>query len=661
MSGILSIGVSALLANRQAMDTTGHNIANVNTEGYSRQRVDFAAREPTPSGSHFIGNGVETGQITRMYDDFIANQMRVSQSTTSELEAYFGSARRLDDLMADPTVGLQPVMETFFNSLDDLADDPTSTAAREVVLAEAQTLVDRFHYIDGEFDRSRDYLNDQVEYTVSEINRLANSIAELNADVAVAYGSSDKALPNDLLDQRDQLINELSEMVDIQVLEQSDGALNVFIGKGQALVMATDAANLTTYPSNLDASRLEVAFNFSFGNQTITEQLSGGRIGGLLRFRDEMLDPAQNRLGLIALGMSEQFNAQHQLGLDLNGNPGLELFATGSIQVLEPIGNGSSITVAYDDIGNLTGSDYRLYYDGADFTLTRLSDNTRTVLPAGTTVIDGLTIDIDPSGAVAGDIFEIQPTRNGSKSMELLVNDGRYLAAASPLQSAPAVDANGNPLNTGDGMISLPAISNTNGLPLGLAMELVYADDAGGPGVPGFTILNGPAAPDDFLPYDPATESIGKSFPTSANPTQFDAFGGMSFTISGQPQELVAGAGDRFVIGNNASGSSDNRNALSLADMQGMRYLLGGNATFEGTYSQIVSDVGARTRQAEVNLSAQEGMLERTKSALDEVSGVNLDEEAARLIRFQQAYQASAQVISVANTLFDSLLSAVSR
>lgn len=645
MSGILSIGVSALLANRQALDTTGHNIANVNTEGYSRQRVDFATRLPALTGSHFIGSGVETAQIRRQYDDFIANQMRSSQSVTAELDAYFSGARRLDDMLADPDSGLQPAMESFFNALQGLADDPASSAARQVVLAEAQTLVDRFQYIDGEFNRSRDYLNDQIDFAASEISRIAQSIADLNADVAVAYGASDSAMPNDLLDQRDQLINDLSKLVDIQVLEQSDGALNVFIGKGQALVMATDAATLSTMPSSLDPSRREVAFNYPFGAQTITDQLSGGQIGGLLRFRDQILDPAQNRVGLIALGMATELNDQNQLGLDLDGMHGVALFSTGSIQLMEPGTNSGSITVSYESIGNLTGSDYELSYDGSDYHLTRLSDQTTSVHSSATVMVDGLSI--DATGAVAGDRFLIQPTRNGAESLNLLVSDVRRLAAAGPLQSQPAVDLNGNPTNTGNAKVSLPSVSNASGLPLGAPMELVFSNDAGGPGVPGFNIFNGPAAPDDFLPYDPATESVGKTF-------QIDAFGEMSFTISGIPQDA-----DSFIIDNNTSGSSDNRNALSLADLQGLDHLLGGNATFGETYSQMVADIGAKTHHAEVNLAAQEGLLERSRAALSEVSGVNLDEEAAKLIQFQQAYQASAQMISVANTLFDTLLSAV--
>ncbi|MCU7810903.1 MAG: flagellar hook-associated protein FlgK, partial [Candidatus Thiodiazotropha sp. (ex Notomyrtea botanica)] len=333
---ILSIGVSALTANRQALDTTGHNIANVNTEGYSRQRVDFVTRQPDFTGIGYLGNGVETSAVTRQYDQFISSQVRASQSVTSELQAYFNGARQLDDLVADPDVGLQPTVQNFFNALQALADDPASVSARQLVLAEGESMVDRFHYFDRQFESARNTLNEQINASITEINRLAEDIATINNDIKIAYGSA----PNDLLDKRDQLVNDLSELVDIQVLQQSDGAYNVFIGKGQPLVMAYDAATMTTQPSALDPTHLEIAFNFPFGTQIVTDQISGGRIGGLLRYREEILDPAQNQVGLVALGLANDLNAQHQLGLDLDGLAGTALFASGTIDVLEPPGNG---------------------------------------------------------------------------------------------------------------------------------------------------------------------------------------------------------------------------------------------------------------------------------------------------------------------------------
>ncbi len=646
---ILSIGVSALTANRQAMDTTGHNISNVNTEGYSRQTVDFATRRPDFRGIGYIGNGVDVAQISRQYDSFISSQVRNSQSVTSELQAYYDGASRLNEMVADAEVGIQPTLNDFFNALQGLADDPASTSARQLVIAEADSMVDRFHYFDRQFEATRNTLNGQIQAQITEINRLAQGIASINRDITQAYGST----PNDLLDKRDQMVNDLSKLVDIQVLEQSDGAYNIFIGKGQPLVMVFDAATLTTQPSELDATRLDIAFNYSFGTQIITEQISGGAIGGMVRFRDEVLDPAQNRVGLVALGLANDLNAQQALGLDLDALPGTSLFSLGSVQVQEPASNGSSITVDFNSIGDLTGDDYELIYDGTDFVLENLSDGSTQTLAVGLNTVDGLDIDIDATGATAGDTFLIQPTRNAAASIDLLFTDARRLAAASPLQMRPATDVNGNALNTGNAVMTQPANSNVAGLPLAADMQLVYNALAGG-----FDIINGPAAPNDFIAYDATdpAQIVGVDFPLAANPTQFSAFGGISFTISGVPAN-----GDSFFIGNNTSGSSDNRNALALVALQQADRLLGGTATFNETYAQMVSDVGSKAHHAELNLAAQESLLQRTQDAMQEVSGVNLDEEAAKLIQYQQAYQASAQIISIANTLFDTLISAVRR
>ncbi|MET0070812.1 MAG: flagellar hook-associated protein FlgK [Candidatus Thiodiazotropha sp.] len=651
---ILSIGVSGLVANRHALDTTGHNISNVNTEGYSRQRIDFNTREPFLSPAGYLGTGVESSEIQRQYDSFVAGQMRTSLTISSELRAYYEGAQRLDELVADPDAGIQPTIQNFFDALQGLADDPTSIPARQLVLTEAESLADRFHYFDQQFADTRTRMNGQIGFNVGEINRLAQNIADINADIKLAYGST----PNDLLDKRDQLVNELSELVDIQVLQQSDGAYNVFIGKGQPLVMDTTAATLGTQPSTLDPSHLEITFNYSFGTQIITDQISGGTVGGMLRFRGEILDPTQDRVGLVALGIADQLNSQHQLGLDLDGLVGTALFSGSSVQVLPQPGNGSSITVAYDNVGNLTGHSYELTYDGADFILQDLVSGSTQTLAAGSNIVDGLDININAVGAITGDSFLIQPTRTASQDIALLVNDVRRLAAAGPLQVQPAVDGNGNPLNGGDARITQPANSSMAGLPLaGGDIQLVY-DDQGGP-TSGFEVYYPGSVPgvdpfDDFIVYDnldPATIA-GTQVPSA----QFLAYGGISFDISGVPAD-----GDSFTISNNSNGSSDNRNALSLENLQNQNLLLGGTATFDASYIQMVSDVGSKTRHSELNLGAQESLLERTKEAMAEISGVNLDEEAAKLIQFQQAYQASAQVISVASTLFDTLLGAVRR
>jgi flagellar hook-associated protein 1 len=652
--GITSIGVSALTAYRQALDTTGHNIANVNTDGYSRQRVDFTAREPTYTRMGYLGNGVESSQIQRQYDTFLASQMRSSQSVTSELQAYYDGANQIDQLVADPDVGIQPAMQNFFNALQGLADNPNDPSSRQLVLSEAASMADRFRYFDQQFEDTRNRANEQIGYNVTEINRLAQGIADINASLnASATGSA-----NDLLDKRDQLVNQLSGLVNVQVLQQSDGAYNIFIGKGQPLVMAGSAATLTTQPSSLDPQQLDIAIDYSYGAQVITDQMSGGTLGGLLRFKSEILDPAQNRIGLVALGIADDLNAQHQLGLDQDGLAGGALFAMGSPQVMSPSGTGTSVTVGYNDVGQLTGSDYQLTYDGTDFILKNLTGGDTQTLTAGLNTVDGLDITIDATGAIAGDTVLIRPTRNASSSLDLLVSDTRRLAAASPLQAMPAVDANGSPLNSGSATITQPANSSVTGLPLtGAGIQLVYNDLGGA--ASGFEVYYPGSVPgvdpaDDFIAYDNTNAATVAG--TQVDATQFAAYGGISFTLSGIPAD-----GDTFIIGNNANGSSDNRNALLLAGRQNADNLMGGTATFDETYAQMVSSVGSKTHYAEQNLAAQESLLSNAQESMAQVSGVNLDEEAAKLVQYQQAYQASAQVISVASTLFDTLLSAVRR
>ncbi|MEW8284238.1 MAG: flagellar hook-associated protein FlgK, partial [Candidatus Thiodiazotropha taylori] len=411
-----SIGVSGLVATRLALDTTGHNIANVNTDGYSRQRIDFATRLPSQSAVGFIGSGVDASEVRRQYDDFIAGQMRASSSVASELQAYFEGAKQLDDLVANADAGLQPVIQNFFDALQGMADDPASIPARQMVLTDAAALADRFQYFDQQFDSMRNQINNQIGYNIGQINRIAEGIADINADIKVAYGST----PNDLLDKRDQLINELAELIDIQVLEQTDGAYNVFIGKGQPLVMDTDASTLGTQPSTMDPSHLEITFDFAFGTQVVTDQMSGGEIGGMLRFRDEILDPTQNRVGLVALGIAEQINDQNQLGLDLEGLTGTAMFGMGTVEVFPRPGNGSSITATINDVASLTGDGYELSYDGVDFTLRNMNSGATQVLAAGLNTVDGVDITINAVGATPGDTFIIQPTRNAAQNFSLL-------------------------------------------------------------------------------------------------------------------------------------------------------------------------------------------------------------------------------------------------
>ncbi len=648
MADPLNIGTSALLAFQRALTTTGHNISNVNTEGYSRQRVELVTRPPQFTGSGFFGT-VRPQTVQRIYDQFLVEQVSTSTTRFHQLDTLHGFASQVDDLLADPQAGLAPALQDLFNAVQEVANDPSSGPARQVLLSEAQTLVQRFGFLDGRLDDLREGVNIDLENSVSEINSLAEAIADVNADIA-RLGADDAQQPNDLLDQRDQLVRKLSELVGVSTFEQDDGTLNVFVGNGQSLVVGTTASGLTTTSNRFDPTRLEIAVVQGGSSVEISGQLTGGSLGGVLDFRNRILDSAQNALGRVATGLAVSFNNQHQLGLDLNGALGGDFFTAGTLQVLPNVDNaGGSVTGSIVDVGALTASDYELRYDGGNnYTLTRLSDgqsfaiNTGGVSPYTTAQIDGFTLTIT-AGAAVGDTFLVQPTRTGAAEIDVSISEPSEIAAAMPIRASAGFS------NGGSGVIKDEAVSDTTSLPLsanGGDIILTYDPNALGPGTPGFTVTNGPGG---TLAYDPATESGGKSF------TLGGAFSGISFTISGTPLD-----GDTFTITDNTNGVSDNRNALALGALQ-TAPTLRGNASYEDAYGQLVAEVGTTTRQAEVARDAQSVLLDQAIKAQQSVSGVNLDEEAAELVRYQQAYQAAAQVISVTDTLFQTLLASVRR
>jgi flagellar hook-associated protein 1 FlgK len=440
----------------------------------------------------------------------------------------------------------------------------------------------------------------------------------------------------------------------VTVVAQDEAQVNVFIGNGQTLVLAGNSADVTATHNAYDPNKLDINLTFAGGTPIdVTSALSGGSIGGVLDFQHDMLDPTINALGRIAVGFSMAFNAQHQLGLDLNDSLGSDFFADLS-QNQSIAGSYNDATTDYvftstvTDVGALKNSDYRIDYVGGTYTVRRVSDDT-VVAVSGVPTIDltateGFSISVAGATINSGDSFLLKPVGNGAADFRLLINDTTFIAAAGPLRtSAPAA-------NTGSGKISAGSVSNATNLPLAAPITLTYNPNALGAGVPGFTVAGGPGG---TLAYNPATEFTGKEF-------TFAAYGGFTFTVSGVPAN-----GDQFVIQNNTGATGDNRNALALAAFQTDDVLINGaggpTASVLEAYSQLVSDVGARTHRAEIDNTAHQTLLAQAQEAWSNVAGVNLDEEAANLVRYQQAYQAAAQVVSAAQLMFDTLLGAVRR
>ncbi len=641
--GLLGTAAGGLLSMERAIGVTGHNISNANTDGYSRQRVDFGTQLPTFTGAGYVGNGTKIEGIDRQYDQFLTANLRSSTSSSKQYDTYAQYSARVGNLLGDANAGLGAGIGSFFNAVQDVANDPTSIAARQVMVSEGEALASRFQSINSQLESIADNVNGTLVSRVGEINTLSASIANVNKRVVDAVAVGGGAPPNDLLDKRDAMITRLSELVDVRTVSQDDGSVNVFIGSGQALVAGNLSSPLEAYPNPYDARRMEIAIKTGDLSSTITASLHGGEVGALLDFRDQVLDPAQSQLGRIAVTLGQEVNAQHQLGVDLDGNAGKAFFSLGSpLTASDPNNAGSAtVTVSYDTptLDQLSGSDYTLNYDGTTWRLRRAADGQLVGMSgAGTSAspfnVEGLNIVVSGSAA-GGDSFRIMPTRDAANAITLQVTDARDVAAAARVIFSETTDANGLPTNSGDAAFHLQSVSGASGL--AGPINILYDAAA--------QTFNYSGAASGSFSYDPATDS-GGTF----------SIGGVSFKVTGDPAN-----GDGFDLTDNAGGTGDNTNALALASLQSAKTMVGGTASFDDAYSQLVGDVGTRTRGAQITAEAQQALQRQAQDAVDAQSGVNLDEEAANLMRYQQAYQALAQLITVADQNFQTLLSSVGR
>ncbi|MCG3186123.1 MAG: hypothetical protein IOMNBAOH_00677 [Rhodocyclaceae bacterium] len=648
MSSALAIGVSGLNAAQSGLVTTSHNIANAATPGYSRQHVVQSNATPRQTGAGFFGTGVRVESVVRSYSAYLDAQLRLSEGRAAELSAYGKEIGDLANLLADQQAGLSPSLQNFFGALQDLATYPDSAAARQSTLSGAEALVTRFDSLGRQIDEIRAGVNSQIQSSVTTINALARQVAEISSRItAVESGAQQPA--NDLRDQREQLVRDLSKEIGTAAVEGQDGTYSVFIGNGQPIVMGSTAYALDTNGVSSDPRNVALAYTGVGGVKVPLSEnlLSGGRIGGLLGIRREALDPAQNALGRVAIGLASGFNAQHALGQDLNGQLGGSFFKVPGAQVWAGSANdpvaAAQLTVSLANVADLSTSDYRLDYDGANYTLTRLSDNTSwsaatlaglppAASPQGFMLTQTATL--PATGMQAGDTFLIQPTRAGATQIAVAIASTQAIAAAAPVRTIAAGS------NVGSGKISAGTVTSTAGLPLAaspagdITLTFVAATNQ-------FAVTGGPGG---TLAFNPTVDAGGKSF-------TFPTVGGFSFSLSGVPRD-----GDTFVITRNSNARGDNRNALALGGLQSQTVLAGGTVSYQGAYAQMVSDVGSRAREVDVANQAQEVVVEQARASRESVAGVNLDEEAANLLRYQQAYQAAGKVIEITGRLFDSLL-----
>lgn len=642
MANILSIGQSALAAAQAGLTTTGHNIANANTDGYSRQLVTQGTGLAQDLGFGFVGGGTRVNLISRVYNQFLASQVLNSQTSQSSLTAYSSRIAQIDNLFADATAGVAPAMQEFFSSVQNLAANASSGAARQSLLSSGHTLVGQFHTVSDRLEQMRQGVNSDIGASVQGINVIAARIAGLNKAITEAEAANGGRPANDLLDQRDLLVSELSKEVRVSVVRQGND-YNISIGNGQSLVVGANAFELATVASATDPTRLQVGYKTLNGVVPLADSaLSGGRLGGILEFRSQTLDQVQNEIGRVAIGLASAFNAQHALGQDMNGDMGGAFFGIQAPQVNASAANGSNamVTAAIVDVGALSVSDYRFEYRGLnDYRVTRIADGATydsTTIPMS---VDGVEFDITAGPAVPGDIFLIKPTANGAASLSLAISNTANIAAAAPVSTAASS------ANTGSGAISAGVV-DSNFVPAAVTPAITLAYDGGSATLSGFPAVPVTVTSNGVATVYPAGTPVPYTDGASIN------FDGVSFTLSGTPAN-----GDTFTIGANVAGIGDNRNALLLGSLQTGKIMANGTISFQTAYGQMVNMIGNKAHGVNVALAAENSLLAQAIANQQSDSGVNLDEEAANLMRYQQAYQAAGKVMQAASTMFDTLLS----
>ncbi len=636
MPDMLNTAISGLLTYQRSLSTVSHNIANVNTPGYSRQQTELGTNAPSFFGGQFFGNGVGVQSISRAYDQFLTSEVRDTNSSFARANRYGELSAYIDDILADPQGGITPVLHDFFESVQDLADDPASSTARYAMFNTASGLAGRFDSINNRLQELEQNTAVELRSLVDDINGLVAGIRDINFALHESNASGPTTQQSaDLLDRRDALLTELSGKIDITVIDEQENHLSIFIGNGQTMLSGTEAFSLSAIPDASDPREDVIIYNGLITVYDISSSLTGGELGGLLDFRANVLEPARNALGRTAIGLAETFNAQMRDGMDLNGNLGQDFFSYSPPQSIPNSNNTGTATVStlVTDVATLTTDNYDLSFDGVNWNLTSDSGTTASVAngtPA-TLVFEGLTLTINGAGAVAGDRFVIKPTASALNTLQVAISDPSQIAAAIPIRS------NGSLSNLGSVEISAGTVTDVTDPNLLNPATFTFDNPATTLRADVDVVVAGVAyAAGAAIPY-------GNNMVIDAN--------GWQVTLNGQPQ-----AGDVYTVESNVGGSGDNRNALNLANLQNIGVFDGGIASYQQDYAALVGFVGSQTFTANLERESQESLLYQAIDRKSSKASVNLDEEAADLVRFQQAYQASAQIIKTVQVMFETLL-----
>jgi flagellar hook-associated protein 1 FlgK len=640
-------------------------------------------------GNVYIGTGTTLADVRRVYNSYLDAQLQTTTSLNSDSAAYLGQVTPLDKLLSDTSTGLNGALTKFFASVQNVNAKPGDDASRQLLLSDAQALSNRFNSVSSQLNAQNANINGNLTNMADQVNKLAATVAQLNQKISEI--SSSGGMPNELLDARNETVRQLSTFTGAQIVER-EGNVDIYLGSGQPLVMGNTVNKLEVVPGKDDPNRLALQLNRGSSTIDITSIMTGGEIGGLLRYRSTVLDPAMNELGRVALVVAGQMNSIQAQGIDKNGDFGSNLFnsinsAAQMAQRSIASGNNSvgsgNFVVSIEDTGKLTINDYKVTFTSpTDYSVQRLPDNTAmgsfSTLTTPPPVIDGFSMTLGGGTAAAGDTFKITPTRNAAANIKTEMTDSKRLAIAAPLGAAIAASGSGS------GTLTIPASGQPtlttqfdiydaatttamqNGLKNSTPTKVVFgAVSADGTSqtyqfldAKGGLISSGTIKPGESNTLNlsiPLKDATGAPIPP-APATQYTA--AFSMTIAGSPSN---GAGINVSL--SQPGSLDNRNGTTLAGLQTAQTVDTGSASkgisLNDAYGKLVEGVGSKAAQGKLDSAATEAILANAKGARDSLSGVDLDEETGNLVKYQQYYTASSQIIKAAQEIFSTLINSI--
>ncbi len=646
-STLMSIGMRAMFANTASLNVTGHNIANANVEGYSRQEVELATANGQFTGAGFFGKGVNVVNVKRAHDQFLTMQAAAAKSVAAADDARHTQLTQLEDLFPSGEQGLGHAMGEFFTAMVDLANTPADGSARQAVLARAADVSDRFANTGARLDMLQAGVRSDLQNSARAVTALAARVADLNAAISASRGQNQQ--PNDLMDQRDQLINQIGQYINVTTIPASDGTIGVFVAGGHRLVLGAESATLTAHADSYDASRVALSLTSSGESLEVGESLiTGGSMAGLLKFQNHDLVDARNRVGQMAAAFAARVNEAQSLGIDLNGNAGSALFTIGAPQALPAASNArdasgqflAAVNLEVTDASLLQASDYAMRADPANpgrYLVERLSDGVTRSVADGDTV-DGFTIHLGTPAPAAGDRFLLQPVARAAAGMSRALDDPNGVAAAQPVQASMGVN------NTGTA--TLDQLRMTDGsVDPNLTATITFSDATGA-----YT----------WELRDRTTGALASSGTGQWTAGEPIALNGFALSLNGVPA-----TGDTVTVEKTLFPATNNGNALALSRLADEGFVgrtldAAGNlvdgATVTDAYADTMADVGVRVQSARTAAEISSTNADQAAQALAAKTGVNLDEEAARLIQYQQGYQAAAKVLQVAQSVFDTML-----